>query len=131
MNQYLKSIPLADPFPRQQAYLAIELKPADAAELRRLQALRRHVQAHSHTTDLRELAGAVRKLLGAGYGVGCGSAHIWVVRAGKAERLAIVADRLTTAYRDWFEPPQAEITTSRSPRQRLPIPGASPLPGIG
>lgn len=132
MNQYLKSIPLADPFPRQQAYLAIELKPVDTTELRRLQALRRHVQAHSHTTDLRGLAGAVKKLLGAGYEVGCGGAHIWVMRTGEAERLAIVADRLSTAYRDWFEPPQTvEVTTSRSPRQRLPISGASPLPGIG
>ncbi|MCC3155522.1 hypothetical protein Q3A66_16070 [Hymenobacter sp. BT770] len=126
MTQFLKSIPLANPFPPQQAYLAIEQKPADAAEKRRLEALRRHVQAHSHTVDLRGLAGAVKKLLGAGYEVGCGSAHVWVLRAGETERLAIVADRLTTAYRDWFEPSREQPpATSRSPHRRLAIPAAT------
>ena len=115
-----------DPFPPQQAYLAIELQPSDAAEKRRLVALRRHVQAHTHTTDLRELAGAVKKLLGAGYDVGRGSAHIWVLRAGETTRLAIVADRLTTAYRDWFEPLLDEVPrTSRNPYRRLSPPGVS------
>ncbi|RSK38927.1 hypothetical protein [Hymenobacter perfusus] len=130
MNQPPKSIPVTDPFPPQQAYLAIELKPLDAAEKRSLQALRRHVLAHTHTTDLRELAGAVKKLLGSGYEVGCGSAHIWIRRAGDTERLAIVADRLTTAYRDWFEPPLDEgPVTSRRSGQRLPIAGTPNLPG--
>ncbi|GAA4367842.1 hypothetical protein GCM10023185_40070 [Hymenobacter saemangeumensis] len=106
--------------------MAIELKPVDPAEKRRLAALRRHVQAHTHTTDLRGLAGAVKKLLGPGYDIGCGSAHIWVQRTGEAARLAIVADRLTTAYRDWFEPPfKPAPGTSRSPHRRLPVPGAS------
>lgn len=124
MNQPPKSIPVADPFPPQQAYLAIELKPVDAAEQRRLQALRRYVLTQPHTRDLRGLAGAVKKLLGAGYAVGCGSAHIWIMRTGDTERLAIVADRLTTAYRDWFEPPlNPDATTCRSARQRLPRPG--------
>ncbi|RAK62395.1 hypothetical protein [Hymenobacter edaphi] len=119
MTQPLKSTPLADPFPPQQAYLAIEVKPVDAAEKRRLEALRRHVQAHTHTADLRGLAGAVKKLLGASYDVGCGSVHIWVKRAGEAQRLAIVADRLTTAYRDWFEPLPEVPATSRNLRRRL------------
>lgn len=113
-------------FPAQQAYLAIELPPVSAAEKRHLAQVRRHVLAHTHTPDLRELAGAVKKLLGATYEVGCGSAHVWVKRAGEAERLAIIADRLTTAYRDWFEPrPAAEATapTSRNPHRRLPTPG--------
>jgi hypothetical protein len=132
MTQSLKSAPLANPFPPQQAYLAIEQKPADAAEKRRLEALRRHVQAHTHTTDLRGLAGAVKKLLGPGYEVGCGSAHVWVLRAGQSERLAIVADRLTTAYRDWFEPSREQMpATSRSPYRRLAIPGAPPAPAAG
>ncbi|GAB3840587.1 hypothetical protein [Hymenobacter jeollabukensis] len=123
MNQHLKSTPLADPFPPQQAYLAIELKPVDAAERHRLQALRQHVQAHTHTTDLRGLAGAVKKLLGAGYEVGCGSSHIWILRAGDTARLAIVADLLTTAYRDWFEPlPEAPATS----RLSCPCPTGEP-----
>lgn len=126
MNQHPKSAPLTDPFPPQQAYLAIELKPIDPAEKRRLEALRRYVQAHTHTADLRGLAGAVKKLLGPSYNVGCGSAHIWVQRTGEAERLAIVADRLTTAYRDWFEPLLDQAPgTSRNPHRRLSLPAAS------
>jgi hypothetical protein len=122
MNQHRQAASAAEPFLPQQAYLAIELQPADAAEQRRLQALRRHVLAHTHTTDLRGLAGAVKKLLGAGYEVGCGSAHIWILRAGETVRLAIVADRLTTAYRDWFEPPYGDTpaTSRRAPRRLLP-----------
>jgi hypothetical protein len=129
MTQFLKSAPLANPFPPQQAYLAIEQKAADAAEKRRLEALRRHVQAHTHTADLRGLAGAVKKLLGTSYEVGSGSAHVWVLRVGETERLAIVADRLTTAYRDWFEPPLEQTSaTSRNPHRRLAIPGAPTAP---
>ena len=125
MNQRSTSVPLVNPFPPQQAYLAIELQPVNAAEKRRLAVLRRHVQAHTHTSDLRELAGAVKKLLGACYDVGCGSAHVWVQRTGETRRLAIVADRLTTAYRDWFEPRVEEApSTSRNPHRRLPLPGA-------
>lgn len=112
-------------FPAQQAYLAVECAPADTAEKRRLGQVRRYVLAHAHTQDLRELAGAVKELLGPAYEVGCGSAHIWVKRSGNLERLAIIADRLTTAYRDWFEPrlPRdgAELT-SRNPHRRLSLP---------
>ncbi|MFD1470230.1 hypothetical protein ACFQ48_18530 [Hymenobacter caeli] len=117
---------LPEAFPAQQAYLAIEQPPANAAEKRCLAQVRRHVLAHPHTQDLRELAGAVKKLLGPAYEVGCGSAHIWVKRPGDPERLAIVADRLTTAYRDWFEPrPPREgaANTSRNPHRRLALPG--------
>ena len=57
MTQSLNSARLANPFPPPQVYLAVELKPADAAEKRCLGALRRHVQAHTHTTDLRGLGG--------------------------------------------------------------------------
>lgn len=76
--------------------------------------------AHTHTAYLRGLAGAVKKLLGAGYAVGCGSAHLWVQRPGDPTRLAVVADRLTTAYGDWFEPlPDGGRGTSRNPHRRL------------
>ena len=84
----------------QQAYLAIELPPADEVEAARLEQLRRHVQEHTHQVDLRDLAPAVRELMGSDYEVGCGSSHIWVLRLGGSTRLAIIADQLTTAYRD-------------------------------
>ncbi|MBF9144485.1 hypothetical protein [Hymenobacter properus] len=128
MHQQTNSATPSNPFPPQQAYLAIELQPADGAEKRRLLALRRHVQAHTHTTDLRGLTGAVKKFLGPGYEVGCGSAHIWVQRAGEPQRLAIVADRLTTAYRDWFEPLLDAPATSRTPRRRLSGEPIGPVP---
>ncbi|MBD2769413.1 hypothetical protein IC235_16105 [Hymenobacter sp. BT664] len=46
MHQRTDSATPSNPFPPQQAYLAIELPPADRAEKRRLLVLRRHVQAH-------------------------------------------------------------------------------------
>ena len=84
----------------QQAYLAIELPAADEAEAARLELLRRHMQDHAHQVDLRELAPAVQEILGSAYQVGCGSSHIWVLRHGSPTRVAIIADQLTTAYRD-------------------------------
>ena len=84
-----------------QAYLAIELPPADGAEAARLEQLRRHVQDHTHQVDLRELAPAVREVMGADYQVGCGSSHIWLRCLGTPARLAIIADQLTTAYQEW------------------------------
>lgn len=107
----------------QQAYLAVEVKPADEAENERLMHVRKYVQAHTHQADLRELAPFVRELMGGGYQVVCGSSHIWMKREDSTERLAIVADRLSTAYRDWYEPvtpsgPRASIRTE----DRLPIP---------
>lgn len=88
----------------QQAYLAIELLPADEVETARLELLRRHVQDHTHQVDLRELAPSVREVMGPDYQVGCGSSHIWLLRTGTPARLAIIADRLTTAYSDGLGP---------------------------
>ena len=74
----------------------------------------------------------MKKLLGAGYEVSCGSAHVWVLRTGETKHLAIVADRLTTAYRDWFEPSlEQRPATSRNPHRRLAIPGALPASAAG
>lgn len=117
-------------FPVQEAYLAIELKPLDKAEKQRLEQLRRYVQAHALQADLRGLAPAVRELMGVGYQVGCGSSHVWIKRltddaeASGLERLAIVADRLTTAFRDWYEPklPTGSRLTIRT-EEGLPIAG--------
>ncbi len=121
----LSKTALPEAFPAQQAYLAVEQPPADAAEKRRLAQVRRYVLANTHTRDLRELAGAVKKLLGPAYEIGCGSAHIWARRPGDPARLAIIADRLTTAYRDWFEPRlplDGAVGTSRNPHRRLALP---------
>jgi hypothetical protein len=98
----------------QQAYLGIELPPADEAEAARLEQVRRHEQDHAHQSDLRELAPALRELLSAGYQVECGSAHIWLRRLDTPARLAIVADRLTTGYRDWPGIEQPAPTPNRS-----------------
>lgn len=120
-NQSARFTPESAP---QEAYLAIEVQPADEAENERLMHVRKYVQAHTHQADLRALAPFVRELMGEGYQVVCGSSHIWLKREGQPERLAVVADRLTTAYRDWYEPamptgPRASIRTEDS----LPIPG--------
>ena len=113
----------------QEAYLAIEQQPADEAEKERLLALRKHVAGHTHQADLRNLAADVREMMGEGYQVGCGSAHIWMKRDGQAERLAIVADRLTTAYRDWYEPPMPTgPRPSSRPEDGLPMPGPELTP---
>jgi len=77
------------------------LPPADEAEAVRLQQLRRHAQDYACQVDVRELAPAVGEQMGSGYQVGCGSSHIWVLRLGSPVRLAIVANQLTTAYREW------------------------------
>ena len=108
----------------QEAYLAIEVQPADEAENERLIALRKHVAAHTHQPDLRNLAPDVRELMGEGYQVGCGSSHIWMTRQGQPERLAVIADRLTTAYRDWYEPrlPTGSRKSSR-PDEGLAVAG--------
>ena len=126
--------PSARTYAAQEAYLAIEQKPRDKAEKRLLEKARAYVQAHAHQADLRDLAPALRELMGAGYLVGSGSAHTWIKRAqgeGDAaapERLAIVADRLTTAVRDWFEPklPSGPRPSSR-PEHGLPIPNQLPI----
>ena len=134
----LKSVPSATSsaptWPAQEAYLAIEQNPRDETEKRLLEQVRAYVQAHAHQADLRDLAPAVRELMGAGYQVGGGGSHVWIKRvpadAGPVapERLAIIADRLTTAFRDWFEPklPTGPRRSSR-PEQGLPIPNQLPI----
>ena len=98
-------LPLNSPvFAPQRAYLAVEQQPADSAEAQRLQQLRQLIEAAPDTTDLRVFAEAARQLLGPGYQVHCGSSHVWIKRDGQPERLAIVADRCTTAYREWDSP---------------------------
>jgi hypothetical protein len=136
MNQPPQFHSTATGFPAQEAYLAIELKPLDKAEKQRLEQLRRYVQDHAHQADLRDLAPAVRGLMGAGYQVGCASSHVWIKRltddaeASDPERLAIVADRLTTAFRDWYEPklPTGPRLSIR-PEEGLPIAGQHQITG--
>ena len=136
MNQSPQFRPSATGFPAQEAYLAIELKPQDKAEKQRLLHLRSYVQAHAHQADLRDLAPAVQELMGTGYQVGCSSSHVWLKRLVGAnepcapERLAIVADRLTTAFRDWYEPrwPTGPRLSIR-PEQGLPIAGQHDITG--
>lgn len=114
----------APTFAAQEAYLAIEQQPRDEAEKTLLGQLRQHLAEHTHQDDLRDLAPVVRELMGAGYQVGCGGSHIWILRDADAERLAVVADRLTTAYRDWFEPrPQTGPRLTSRPEQGLPVAG--------
>ncbi|GAB3879742.1 hypothetical protein GCM10028824_43720 [Hymenobacter segetis] len=91
-------------FAPQLAYLAVEQQPADSPEAQRLEQLRQLIEAAPDTTDLREFADAARQLLGPGYRVHCGSSHVWIKRDDQSERLAIVADRYTTAYREWDIP---------------------------
>jgi len=43
-------------------------------------------------------------LLGPSYEVHCGSSYVWIKRADQSGRLVIVADRYTTAYREWNSP---------------------------
>ena len=106
MNKLPHQHPSAPAFTVQEAYLTIEQKPRDQAEKIRLAKLRRYIQSHAHQVDLRNLAPAVRELMGTGYQVGCGSSHIWLkpLTDGATllapERLAIVADRLTTTCRE-------------------------------
>ncbi len=110
MNQPPQFQSSAPVFPAQEVYLAIEQKPRDKAEKSRLEQLRRYIQGHAQQADLRSLAPAVQELMGAGYQIGCGSSHIWIkpltdsAKPAAPERLTIVADRLTTAFRDWYEP---------------------------
>ena len=102
--------PLNNPvFAPQLAYLAVEQQPTDADEALRLEQLRQLIEAAPDTTDLREFAEPARQLLGPGYRVHCGSSHVWIKREDQPERLAIVADRYTTAYREWNSPVMAPV----------------------
>jgi len=91
-------------FARQQAYLAVEQQPRDEAEAQQLEQLRAYITDHTGQDDLRELAPTVREVMGEGYRIGCGSSHIWILREGSTERLAIIADQLTTMYPDVTHP---------------------------
>ncbi|MBF9223378.1 hypothetical protein MUN82_22070 (plasmid) [Hymenobacter aerilatus] len=97
--------PLNSPvFAPQLAYLTVEQQPTDSTEAQRLEQLRQLIEAAPDTADLREFAEPARQLLGPGYCVHCGSSHVWIKRDDQPERLAIVADRYTTAYREWDIP---------------------------
>lgn len=134
MYQPEKFSPSATSHAAQEAYLAIEQKPRDKAEKRLLEQARAYVRANAHKGDLRNLAPALRKLMGEGYQVGSGSSHTWIKRVqgdgetSAPERLAVVADRNTTAFRDWFEPklPTGPRRSSR-PEEGLPIPNQFPI----
>lgn len=94
---------LVEPPRYQQPMLAIELPPRNQAEQARLRKVLALVQQHGTCQDLTTLAVPVRQLLGAGYAVGAGAAHVWLMRAGGRERLAIIADQLTTSYKTCAE----------------------------
>jgi len=97
--------PLNSPvFAPQLAYLAVEQQPAGETEAQRLEQLRQLIKAAPDVADLREFAGPARQLLGPGYRMHCGSSHVWIKRGDQSERLAIVADRYTIAYREWNSP---------------------------
>lgn len=85
----------------------MEQQPADEAEAQRLEQLRQLIEAAPDTADLRQFIGPVRQLLGPGYRVHCGRSHVWIKRGDQSERLAIVADRNTTAYCEWNRPTSA------------------------
>ena len=85
----------------QSTYLAIEQQPTDETEAQRLEQLQQLIQAAPDVADLRDFASQARELLGEGYAVHSGSAHVWLKRNDQTDRLAIIADRYTTHYRDW------------------------------
>ncbi|MDF7815583.1 MULTISPECIES: hypothetical protein [Hymenobacter] len=91
-------------FAPQWAYLAVEHQPADEAEAERLEQLRRLIDAAPDVADLRDFAEQAREVMGSGYTIHCGSSHVWLKRDDQAERLAVIADRHTTAYREWNAP---------------------------
>lgn len=94
-------------FSPQLAYLAVERQPADEAEAQRLTRLRQLIQAAPDVADLRDFAPTAREVMGEGYAIHCGSSHVWLKRRDQPERLAIIADRYTTRYRDWDAPAPA------------------------
>ncbi|TFZ63250.1 hypothetical protein E4631_23385 [Hymenobacter sp. UV11] len=104
MSTTRQNAPFTPVFAPQLAYLAVEQQPADEAEAQRLEQLRQLIQAAPDVGDLREFAGQAREVMGEGYTVHSGSNHVWLKRDDQAERLAIIADRNTTRYRDWNAP---------------------------
>jgi hypothetical protein len=94
-------------FAAQLAYLAVEQQQADETEAQRLAQLRELIQAAPDVADLRDFALVAREVMGEGYAIHCGSSHVWLKRRDRPERLAIIADRYTTRYRDWDAPAPA------------------------
>ncbi len=88
----------------QLAYLTVERPPTDEAEAHRLEQLRQLIEAAPDTADLRAFAELAREVMGAGYTIHSGSSHTWLKRDDQPGRLAIIADRHTTAYRDYNAP---------------------------
>jgi hypothetical protein len=75
----------------EQPRLLIEQQPHDEAEAALLAQLTALLAVTGPLPDLRDLAPAVRRLFPApAYLVGCGSAHIWLHRAGDPARLVII-----------------------------------------
>ena len=75
----------------EQPQLLIEQQPYDEAEDASLAQLAELLAATDPLPDLRDLAPAVRRLFPEpAYLVGCGSAHIWLHRAGGLARLALI-----------------------------------------
>ncbi|HEX8425706.1 hypothetical protein [Hymenobacter sp.] len=79
------------PCPTESPQLLIELLPIDEAEASRLDQLAYLLDTTEPLRDLRDLAPAVRNLFPApAYEVGCGSAHIWLLRTTDHQRLALI-----------------------------------------
>lgn len=55
--------------------------------------------------------------MGEGYTVHSGSNHVWLKRDDQTGRLAIIADRNTTRYRDWNAP--APVSEDAGPEYHL------------
>jgi hypothetical protein len=117
MSATRQNTPFTPVFAPQSAYLAVEQQPADAGEAQRLEQLRQLIQAAPDVADLRDFAGQAREVMGEGYTVHSGSNHVWLKRDDQAERLAIIADRNTTRYRDWNA--QAPILEDAGPEYHL------------
>ena len=117
MSLSLQNAPITPVFAPQSAYLAVEQRPADETEAERLAQLRQLIQATPEVADLRDFASQAREVMGEGYTIHCGSAHVWLKRDDQTERLAIIADRTTTRYRDWDVP--APVLVEAGPEYHL------------
>ena len=71
--------------------LVVHQPARDETEATQLNELGRLVGTAEPLSDLRDLAPAVRELFPPpAYQVGCGGAHVWLHRAGEAQRLAFI-----------------------------------------
>lgn len=117
MTPTRQNAPITPVFASQLAYLSVERPPADETEAQRLGQLRQLIQAAPDVADLRDFATPAREVMGEGYTIHCGSSHVWLKRDDQAGRLAIIADRYTTRYRDWDAP--APVLESAEPEYHL------------